>query len=519
MTRTFGFAHFLLPRSLAAALLLVPLASACVIVTDDDEEDCRGESCEPVDQTCNDPKYADGMCHPELSCAVPDIDCFTTFDADAEARVWFTDFEQQLAAQQGRAPRVQLPASDPRFAQARALLDRGWEAFREHRPVGRLGDERPALVVLDDPDVNAFVIPDHATGRSAFLVMVHTGALSAGASDDAMLGLMMHELQHAVGLHLIPGGQDRMRTFYVADGDEPIGHEQDDDARARGPGEAWRAAAVEVGPFSAAELGGLSIVGELDRILLTVAARGTQTNPAGCAQPVARLEQIRGEVLGAVDELDGSLVLDLSGYPARVDQVLRGLREQCVPDLTASFYQVVAAIAGNGTTPAQIEAMMPPADRALVAGKHVLDGVSGLVANRRAAMRAAEARFAADTGQPWEQLRYFSYEEDADDVTVPVLRAAGLDPRGQADFLLLALPPDARARCKVELDAGRVPAYGVDLTDEHHATCWRAHHVEVLAADKDRARRVRPARTQRAAGAGAPARRLLPPLLSDLVMH
>jgi Zn-dependent protease with chaperone function len=92
-----------------------------------------------------------------------------------------------------------LAETDPRFVKARELLDRGWETFRKHRAVAQLAERKPALVVIDDPVVNAFVIGDHKTGLSVFSVHVQTGALDAMAPDDANLGLMMHELQHGCG--------------------------------------------------------------------------------------------------------------------------------------------------------------------------------------------------------------------------------------------------------------------------------------------------------------------------------
>jgi hypothetical protein len=119
-------------------------------------------------------------------------------------------------------------------------------------------------------------------------------------------------------------------------------------------------------------------------------------------------------------------------------------------------------------------------DKQLVKGKHFIDGFTALVADRRATMRAAETSFTTATGRPWSALRYFSYEEDADDVSVQVLRAAGLDPAGEGGFLLAALG-DLRVRCEAILDAGEVPPYGANYADEHHATCWRVYHVRQLA--------------------------------------
>src|SRR4030095_8020432 len=103
-------------------------------------------------------------------------------------------------------------------------------------------------------------------------------------SDDANLGLIMHELQHAVGLHVVAGTAEKVEKFYLAaDYDEPIGVEQKDNSDVREAVTAWRGGAAEVGPFSNEGLGGLPALGGfLNRMFKTVLAAGMQSNPAGC---------------------------------------------------------------------------------------------------------------------------------------------------------------------------------------------------------------------------------------------
>ncbi|MEO8701298.1 MAG: M48 family metalloprotease, partial [Kofleriaceae bacterium] len=465
-------------------LRLLPflLVAGCTLGGEDDDPNCTGGKCDgdDVDQSCSDKRYDDGVCQPQLDCAVPDIDCFEMFEDDAKAAEFFSAFEVQLAAEEGRAPRAVIAQSDPRYTQARDLLDRGWDAFRKHRPVGLLTTARPAVVVIDDPTINAFVIPDTAAGKSALIVMVQTGLLAASSSDDALLGLMMHELQHAVGLHLIADTRDRLRTFYsVPESGEPIGNQQRDDAHARTAGVAWRGAASEIGQFAQVELGGMSIGGDLDRILLAAIGAGQQNDPARCANGIALANQLRDDVRAGTDELDGVVTIDLAGFPARVAAVHSALRDECLAGFSRSFVEVAAA--ALGTTPAVIEAGLSDHDRALVTGVHMIDAMFAIVADRRATMREAEAQFEADTNRPFSALRYFSTEEDADDVSVTVLRGASLDPAGIGGFLLAALVPALRTRCQAILDDHQTPAYGTDLADEHHATCWRVDHVHAVA--------------------------------------
>jgi hypothetical protein len=168
-----------------------------------------------------------------------------------------------------------------------------------------------------------------------------------------------------------------------------------------------------------------------------------------------------------------------AAFGSRVDAAFAALRDECAPD-APSFVEVVAALAG--VTPEQIDAQLTAADRALIANKHVVDAIAVLVIDRRAKLRAIEASAPDTLGAPWTAIRYFSEEEDADDVSVPVLRAAGLDPAGLGTFLVdVLLPPAGSTACKDLLARGEIPHYGVDLTDTHHATCWRGFHIDQLA--------------------------------------
>jgi len=74
-----------------------------------------------------------------------------------------------------------------------------------------------------------------------------------------------------------------------------------------------------------------------------------------------------------------------------------------------------------------------------------------------------------------------------------VMTDAGKDPASLATFFLAVLPPPVAADCS-DLAAHGLPGYGVDLTDEHHATCWRVGHIhrEPASDDRARARRVAP---------------------------
>jgi hypothetical protein len=515
---------------LAASLAL--LLSACS--GSDDEGDGAGDQTDGTaddgsaddgqddgSAACAAPEYGDGICQPDLDCDAPDIDCFTFLDSQAEAEAWFLEFEELLAAQEFREPRQLVPDSDPGFQRMRALLDEGWSAYQDTNPVGDLASHSPALVLIEDPSVNAFVIPDLDTGNAGFAVMVQTGLLDQNSSDEAMLGLVMHELEHAVALHIVADVKERLRTFYVADGVEPFGFEATEDAAAAEHGNTWRALADEAGPFPHPELSGLPLGGgQLDLIFKTV-VDGRNDDPA-CSGAIAVLGQVQNEIGATYSPIDADLLLDDPSLPVRVDDALIALRDDCLFDFQDSFIDVVAEIAG--VTPDEIRGSLSPEDLELVEGVHFIDAVADLTLDRRIRMRAVEDEFTTETGLPWAALRYFSYEEAADDATVPVLDAIGVAPDGLAEFLFAVQDPDTQTACAGFLDAGQVPPYGADLADEHHATCWRVDHVEALAASGLVTDGLTAGTTTRAAAARrrAPVRRaprLIPPRLSDLIVY
>ncbi len=407
-----------------------------------------------------------------------------------------------------------LDASDPRFEKTRALLDQGWEAFRAHRPVGELAALRPGLVVLDDESPNAFVAPDLTSGNAGFAVMVQTGLFRGDGDDDGAIGVMMHELQHAIGLHVVADVKDRLRRFYVAPPTgEPIGMHEQDDATARRFGVAWRGGADEVGSFTDTALGGLPLGGQLEIAFDAARAQGMALNPAACTASDARYAALRSDILTSVDAISGAITLDGGQLPARVAGTLAAIRNECLAGFTRDFIEVVAALTG-GTVEA-IEAGLTAEDKALVKGKHVMDGIAALALDRRAKMRALEVEFETTTGRPWSALRYFSYEEDADDVSVPVLRAAQFDPSALGPFLVSLLAPAAVTRCHALLDERTVPPYGVDLLDEHHSICWRAHHIRQVAESTGK----RASRPVPHVEVASPARLPIPRRLSDRLAY
>jgi hypothetical protein len=434
------------------------------------------------DQTCEAPEYGDGACDLDLACDVPDIDCYVLFDGEPAARAWFMSIEEQIAASELREPRTLLPTSDAHYTRMRALLDEGWAAYREVKPVGDLAAIPPQLVVIEDPSVNAFVQGDGE--KAAWSVMVYTGLMDV-ATDEQLVAIVMHELTHAVRLHVIPERKEAVRIHYLApEGSEPFGFQQADDAQVHASLGDWRALASDVGPLDAAPLVGFPLSqgnGTLYRTFVTAAKLWGQAHADICAAPLAQFDQLSADIMTYFSTVDQTL--HIAGVEESLanaqNNVLVAVRDQCMAGLTDSYITILADL--NGKTEEEMRAILPDEDEALVEGKHFVEAIATLINDRRSKMRAIEADFATATGQPWSRVRHYTSEEEADDATLPVLQAMDRAPDGIAPGLALLDSEAARSTCN-ELLASGTPPYGADLYDDHHANCFRMFHVRDLAA-------------------------------------
>jgi hypothetical protein len=435
-----------------------------------------------VPDTCDDPSYGDGTCDLDLTCEAPDIDCYILFADEPEARAWFAGKEDVIAASELRPPRALLPTSDAHYTRMRQLLDEGWAAYKKVTSVADLGALPPELVVIEDPSLNAFVLGDGE--KAGWVVMVHTALIDA-ATDEQLVAIVMHELTHAIRLHVIPERKESVRIHYLAAGDsEPFGFEQTDDAAVRGFIADWRALATDVGPLDHAALVGFPMPvgnGTLFRTFKAAVKFWGEAHPDVCATSLAQIDELTSDVMTYYATIDQTLHLDgvEDSLVTAANNVMAGLRDQCMAGLTDSYVAIAAVL--NGKTEEEMRMILADEDEALVEGKHFVDAIWALSGDRRRKMRDIETEFATATGQPWSRARQYTSEEEADDATIPVLAAMERAPDGIGPGLALLDDEASRAAC-TQLLASGAPPYGADYADDHHANCWRIFHVGELAA-------------------------------------
>jgi hypothetical protein len=452
--------------------------AACMAEGGDDTQ-CVGGKCDGGKDVCEiEARYGNGTC--DTDCAEADVDCFLFFDDQAQANAWFAQFEATLAMQEVRQPRALVPPSDPRFTRMRELLDRGWESYKKSMPVGLL-DQAPELVIIDDPTPNAFVARDRPSNKAAWTVMVQTGAM-VDQSDGALLGVVMHELTHAVRLHILEGIAERMRIHYQIgfDGAEPIGKEQRDNPRAREAITAWRDLGEDAGGSAYAELNGMPMPNSTLSTMLNAAI--AKADVSQCPTTIANVTALQTFLTEHTNPLTNLLQLATPADRSQLDQLTRAfltdLRDVCLANVHVDLFELMAA--HFGVSKAEVEKEFPAAEQQMVAGKHIVDQITILAGDRHRRMREIAQLLDQDTQRDITTLRYFSSEEEADDSTVPVLRGMGLPADGVGTFFKVLMPEQVRSVCDDLVDGGMTPPYG-DLVDEHHATCWRIAHVKQLA--------------------------------------
>ncbi len=441
-------------RTLGAAVLLTVVGCAA-----DAGDDTGGGAGGKADgETCTDPMYGDGTCQLDLGCGIPDIDCFKTFPSDAEAGAW-------LAGVWGTP---QVAAEDPRFVRARALLDRAWATYQAEAPIGKLAESKLALVLLDDPSANAWVTSDPELGQAALSVQIHTGIFLDGFTDEDLLGVLFHEIAHITKLHVFPDVKDTKLRYYLAEGGEPIGALQPDQPRVRAFADRWLDLANFAGSYATSGLDDLPYGGNIDDLFSLY----LQQVAPGCTTAANAVYELYNTFRPS--PIDGSLTIAAAGT-ATIDRTLDAL-STCVAPQNQTMQAFLDAQPPEWRAYA-LEQIAP--DETWLLAENAFEVITLLANDRRGKLAAIESELARTLGQPWSAVRYFSTEEEADDISVRMSQAAKMPEPGVSGFMLDAIG-EHRAACEQHITAGTVP-YGVDLADTHHGTCWRVAHARQLA--------------------------------------
>jgi hypothetical protein len=451
-------------RALALCLVLAGCVDATMV---DDDPAGGGKGDDPG--TCTDPMYGDGVCQMDLGCGIPDIDCYQVFATDEEA--YSTALGLGISV---------LPTTDARYAKTRALLDKSWDLYKAHTPLGKLAEQRLSLVLISDPTVNAYVYPSTTTPGMAYdAVFVHSGLIDSAMTEDEFHGIMFHELTHLSKLHTTDEIVEKTHRYYVApDGAEPIGNAQIDHTEVRELFAEWNKLATFAGVFTTPSLAGLPYGGDI-HYLLNAYFQQMQSRAPQCATQLGRVQHRTDDL--QFSEYDQSLVISPE-HTAESVAAITAL-EQCIASDTLTFHEL-RALLSPAWDPYLVPELTP--DDADLETMRAFDAILALQADRRAKMLALQASAETKLGRPWSALRFFSIEEQADDHSAQLTKLTGVNEIGVTGFLFAAMSTTDLTRCKSELEEQKPMPYGYYLIDDHHASCWRIAHARQVAADTTR---------------------------------
>jgi hypothetical protein len=407
---------------------------------------------------------------------------YKVFASDDEAFAWATGFEAGLATARGTAPRAFVARTDPRYAQARAVVGALWQGFDKLYPQVVAGLPAPVTILVEDSNVNAYAVFDPTLGQIPLAFFIQTAALGGSATPltpAELHGLIGHELTHLVMAHVYPGVANARAIHYRVAGDETLGFLQEDDPQVKAAIEAWTDEADVVGDFPEAALHGVPFIPSLLGQVLTSALHGQLAQT-----PVAAACTEAGAALGAILDLRNR-TFDFANLTWPLDDATRakldGASAHFVDAATECFsagptmVEAMARALGIDPATAQMILARDPDAAAVASATNVAVAITTITKNKYAHLAALRVE------TDYSALRVRTDEEEADDNAMWVTHLIGQDSRGIGDFLLSHAieTPAARTACQAMLQKGTVPGYGF-LSDPHHGTCYRVFHVDLF---------------------------------------
>jgi hypothetical protein len=401
------------------------------------------------------------------------IEHYKMFATHADALGWF----------EGIAKRYQLdgkplPTTDPNYDPLEKELEVIWKSFTELFPRDTEGLTKPPFIVLtDSQDVNAFAIYDPELAISPHVFIVNVGIFTSKngrANTTQIRGLIAHELAHHVLKHQWPDNREKVQKWYSVDkaAADGFGWQQKDDPTLRKTGVAFVTATTDTGDSPLVEWNGVPRLGGILSKTLTYVHRDARARePEKCSASELAYEALEIYLKSVTDTLQ---TLSLTAaVKKRIDELTRAYVEKelaCGGSSTDTLWKSLAE--QYQTTEAAFKAQLAKTTTATIIdnARSPTDAVFSLV-----------KRYDQSTVSLGDvsKLRYYSTEEEADDVSINVLFRAGYDANGTASLLEDIGRDDAWAKaCKAASDAGE-PSYG-PLSDDHHHACWRIWHSKQL---------------------------------------
>lgn len=388
----------------------------------------------------------------------------------AAAIAWFKGVQDR--GDTGLAADAPVADGDPRYADLDKKVSEIWNGFKSEFPADTQDLPVPIVVLIESSKPGAYAVFDPELGLSPNVFMIQTPTLALG--DDALAGVIAHELAHHVLKHKWPGVEDELEIWYDATKTvkEGFGFQQGDDASIKKVGKPAQIYGFSTGDYPLTQWNGTTRPGgSLDDFVGYTHVKAKATNAAPCAESDTAYQALLAFTDPIRDRATNTLA-PTAEQLTQIDTLSKTYIQKetaCTSVVTGSFFKLVGEALGiseadarAGATPAEVEAND--------AASSPFDALVRLTKKYDELMVASDLK----------NVRYYSYEEQADDTSVGVLKALGLPSDGITKYLKNGALDDAgRAKCTSFGDSE--PPYGI-ISDAHHSTCWRIWHTQKLSS-------------------------------------
>jgi hypothetical protein len=401
------------------------------------------------------------------------IEHYKMFATHEDAIGWFNGAVPKYFVNPPKA----IPLTNPHYDVLEKELDTIWKSFVELFPRDTEGLTKPPFIVLTDSrDVNAFVMYDSDLGVSPHAFIVNLGVFTSknGKANDVQLrGLIAHELAHHVLKHQWPGNKDKTQKWYSIDAAtaDGFGWQQKDDLKLREKGQLFINNGIYTGDYPLAEWNGVSRTGGTLAGTFTYVHRDSKTKePEKCAEAEGAQKAIDA-YLNTIRDPFGNLSLTAPNRTRLDELTKRFVDKEILCGASSGTATLWTSLAKQlGTSEATQKARLPKSTATIIdSAKSPTEALFKLVKTYDETALGLDA----------SKLRYYSTEEEADDVSVNVLFRSRLDPNAAASFFEDIMLDDKTAKaCTASANMGE-PPYGF-LRDPHHDTCWRIWHLKAL---------------------------------------
>ncbi len=392
-------------------------------------------------------------------------DPYLPFLAYDSKNTMLEDFQERF----GKA--YELVNDDTLAKQVQAMVDEVYNGYKKLYPKFMSTKAKPGFVIAksdDGMDLTTYQPRKHFDAHKGLMIFT-TGFLNLKAAKAVKLGLVAHEMSHLLLWHLdaniIP-----IRTFYKDGGAITLNESESF--------KSWLLMSDVLGWANNEEMNGVTIDSQIGNGLSKIVLQLFNINNTQCGSDLAK----KIDTLATRIQHDGQ---DRLAWDYPLNSVAE--KKQRSEDTNTIVNLINACLATQSPATNKISLSHYVKNVLKYNGvKHPFltgpqanlemsfDQYIDLVKTSQAKMREISQNF------DYSRLRYYSAEDQSDEISITVLKALGYDGRIYAKTFLDYLEPEIQKQCKAIVDSGAEPPLG-NFKDIHHAPCWRYYNLTRFA--------------------------------------